>query len=353
MKASMIIPTYNRRQQLQRVLDAVARQEYDLDAVEVLVISDGSQDGTESDLLLRARSGPLRLRPIFQENQGVAASRNRGLEEACGELVIFLDDDVVPRPGMLRAHFAAHARYGAGVVVLGPLLTPVGHTLSPWVAWEQRMLDKQYNDMVQGNWQATARQFYTGNVSLRRSALLEAGGFDPSLRRGEDVELGYRLAQMGLRFVFEPEAAGDHYANRSYESWLAIPYAYGLLDVNLANERGHQWLLPRILYEFHERNPLVRGLVRLCLDRPGLSDWISAALDRAGRASHAWKIGEATRAAYSGIFNLRYYQGVADSLGGRECFFDGVAANIQATGSVPGVLEKSAGQGGQSASRAI
>ena len=63
------------------------------------------------------------------------------------------------------------------------------------------------------------------NTSLGSHHIL--GGFDASFRRAEDVELAYRLAKQGLRFLFNPKAIGYHVAERSFNSWIAIPYAYG------------------------------------------------------------------------------------------------------------------------------
>jgi len=63
----------------------------------------------------------------------------------------------------------------------------------PWVRWEQEMLMKQYKALLRKDWPATARQFYTGNASVRRSHIVAAGGFDEGFRRAEDVELAYRL----------------------------------------------------------------------------------------------------------------------------------------------------------------
>src|SRR5687768_17413192 len=150
--------------------------------------------------------------------------------------------------------------------------------MAPWVQWEQAMLVKQYEDMANGRWLPTARQFYTGNTSLARRHLLEAGGFDPTFRRAEDVELAYRLAAHGLRFVFNPQAIGHHYAERTFASWLAIPYAYGRNDVIFSRDKGQSWLLPTLLYEFRQRRPLIRALTRLCLDRPHLTHLTITAL---------------------------------------------------------------------------
>lgn len=118
--------------------------------------------------------------------------------------MLFLDDDVVPAPDLINEHLRWHAEH-PNRVVLGTMITPPDVRLLPWVAWEQAMLEKQYRAMTSGIWPATARQFYTGNTSLSRQLILDVGGFDERFRRAEDIELAYRLAKLGVEFVFAPQ----------------------------------------------------------------------------------------------------------------------------------------------------
>lgn len=322
MNASIVIPTYNRKASLTRVLEALEKQDYPRDCFEVIIVSDGSSDSTNE--YLRNLETPLIVRPILQANQGVAAARNRGIQEAQGDIIIFIDDDVVPAPQLISEHMRLHEAEGENVVVLGPMLTPEDHRMLPWVRWEQAMLYKQYHAMRHGIWTPTPRQFFTGNTSLARRHLIETGGFDPRFRRAEDVELAYRLAERGIRFVFNLNAEGHHYAERSFNSWITIAYTYGKCDVIFTYEKKQSWLLPDIMREFHTRHPLTRALTWICLDRPFFSQNVIKLV----RSSIAWfdKIGWAggTTWACSSIFNLRYYQGMADELGGRQAFFQQV-----------------------------
>lgn len=297
-------------------------QTFPLDQFEVIVVSDGSPDGTNA--YLESAETPLQLTPILQENQGVAVARNRGIREANADIILFVDDDVVPTPTLIEEHLKKHTNNKT--VVMGPMLTPPDFSMKPWVDWEQKMLMKQYDDMNNGVWEPTARQFYTGNTSVRREHLIEAGGFDPAFRRAEDVELAYRLDGMGLEFVFNYDAVGYHYAERSFDSWMAIPYAYGRNDVIFCNAKGQSWLLPTIWDEYHKRHPMIRSLAKTCLDRPRLSKAAINSLRHAAGFGHRFNINVLPRFAYSGIFNLRHYQGVADELGGRDKFFAGVAS---------------------------
>jgi GT2 family glycosyltransferase len=316
---SVILPTYNRLDRLKRVLSALERQEYPRDDFEVVVVSDGSTDGTNE--YLKSLQSPFRLRLVLQSNHGVAVARNQGLAAASGRLALFLDDDVVPIPALIAEHASTHAQNDDLTVALGPMLTPDGFDMKPWVQWEQAMLAKQYGDMAAGRWQPTARQFYTGNTSLLRRHILEAGGFDPAFRRAEDVELAYRLAERGLRFVFNPRAIGYHYAERSFRSWMDIAYAYGRNDVVFWRDKGQAWLLPTVLHELRGRNLMIRLLARACLDRSRSSALATRALKACAGGGAALGLRPACRMAYSGIFNLRYYQGVADELGGRRAFY--------------------------------
>ncbi len=316
------MPTYNRLQQLRQVLAGLEAQTHPLANFEVIIVSDGSTDGT--DAYLATLQTPLTVVPVTQANAGPAAARNRGVAAARSELVLFLDDDVVPTPGLVSEHLRMHEQHGDRVVVLGPMLIPDDFYLSPWVRWEQKMLEKQYGDMLGGKWTPTARQFYTGNASLRRQHLLDAGGFDPAFRRAEDVELAYRLADAGLGFVFTPEAVGYHYARRSFASWLKTPYLYGRNDVIFTRDKGQTWLLPNIFEEFHGRHPLIRALTRLSLSRALLRRPLIGLLVFIATAGNRLGLERVARHAYSGIFNLLHYQGVADELGGRRQFFQRV-----------------------------
>jgi GT2 family glycosyltransferase len=190
--------------------------------------------------------------------------------------------------------------------------------MTMWIRWEQAMLAKQYTAMTRGDFEPTARQFYTGNASLLRRDLVEAGGFDPSFRRAEDVELAYRLEDRGLRFVFEPSAIGFHYADRSFDAWRSAGYTYGRNDVVFARDAGRSGILEWIPNEYRDRHVIVRALTRSCVSRPWLAtafSWSLRVVARTGRIVRAEPI---TRQALSGIYNLAYYRGVADELGDPE-----------------------------------
>jgi GT2 family glycosyltransferase len=322
---SVVMPTYNRLDQLRAALASLAAQQGLDDPVETIVVSDGCTDGTDD--YLSSPAVPLPVVALTQANAGPAAARNRGIDVARGELVLFVDDDTVADPNLVAAHLRRHECPDDDLVVIGPMLTPDGYAISPWVRWEQDMLTKQYDAMRNGVYGATARQFYTGNASVARRHLVDAGGFDTTFRRAEDVELAYRLADRGLRFAFEPDAVVLHYAERSFEAWLGAAYAYGRNDVVFGRDRGRTWLLEAIGREFHDRHLLVRGLTRTCLPRPRLDAITSVLLSRSARGAARLNAGRLERPLLSAVYNLTYYRGMADELGSAERLvelFDGV-----------------------------
>lgn len=315
---SVVIPTYNRCDSIKRVLDGFLAQDYPRAAYEIIVVSDGSTDGTNA--FLADLNLPIALHTVFQSNRGPATARNVGIARATGKYIVFIDDDVVPAPTLLSEHMRSHSEAHRDVAVIGPLVTPKDGRLAPWVNWEQEMLLKQYEAMLRGDWPPTARQFYTGNASVRRDHLLAVGGFDESIRRAEDVELAYRLAKYGLGFVFNQAAEGLHYADRGFHSWLDTAYTYGKNDAIFARDREQTWLLPTIQTEFYRRKPPLRLLMKTCLGRPKLTAMaittLGAVADVAGRLD----VASVERAAYSGLFGLRYHQGFLDEIGDAEFF---------------------------------
>jgi GT2 family glycosyltransferase len=318
LKVSVVVPTYNRLERLRRVLDALARQTVDPADFEVIVVSDGSTDGT--DEFLRDAATPFRLVGASRANAGPAAARNIGTRLAAGALVLFVDDDVVPRADLLEQHLTTHEQAEAEVVVIGPMLTPPDYLPNAFVRWEQAMLYKQYRAMTAGHYEATHRQFYTGNASLGRDFLLASGGFDERFRRAEDVELAFRLHDRGARFIFNPDAVGYHYAERSFASWIQNARAYGRNEVLFDRYYGRLNRLEGVRREFTQRNALLRAVARTCIGRPRLE----AALNLSGRAlaGAAERLGleRLVQIGLSTIYQTTYYSGLAEQLGGRRPF---------------------------------
>lgn len=212
-EVSVVIPTFNRRKILEEVLLALDAQE-NAPPFEILVVDDGSSDGTAEALSRRAGRCPVRL--VQQQHRGPAAARNRGVEAARGAMIAFLGDDTVPEPGWLAAHLAAHRAHEA---VPASRLAVIGAT-----AWHPRMRQTAFlrfiNEyglqfgfaLIEDPENVPFNFFYTSNLSLRREWLVEEP-FDENFPNPawEDIETSYRLFRRGLRLVYEPGARALHH----------------------------------------------------------------------------------------------------------------------------------------------
>jgi len=320
LRTSVVIPTYNRCVSLERVLRALARQTVSPAWFEVVLVADGCTDDTVPLCRRLANELPYSLRLIEQVNSGPAAARNRGVAEARAELIVFIDDDVVPAPEFLATHLAAHSTEGDSIIALGPLRPPPDVRLNAWGAWEEHALLQQYTAMEAGRWKPTYRQFYTGNASLWRRHILAAGGFHPEFLRAEDIELGLRLKATGCTFMFLPQARGWHYVHRTFASWTRMPAAYGRASVEIARLRDPSEIA-NIVCEFHWRNRLTRILARLSVGQNltiRMATYVLRALANTAWVAH---IDPAAMAACGLLFNLLNYHAIAEALGGRAQFW--------------------------------
>lgn len=210
---SVVIPTYQRAALLDRCLSALVTATAVAD-VEVVVVDDGSTDDTAA--VLQRYADRLPLTALVQpRNAGPAAARNRGVQAARADLVLFLDDDVVVTPDLLEMHLALHAEAGDPLLcILGRVDWHPDLTVTPFMRWLDRSgLQFAYETWLrEGPVDPPYAAFYTANLSVRRDLLMRVGGFDERFPYPayEDMELAFRLSQQGLRMEYRPAALAWH-----------------------------------------------------------------------------------------------------------------------------------------------
>jgi GT2 family glycosyltransferase len=239
---SIIIPTHNRREQLRRGLEALARQTIDLQEFEVVVVADGCTDGT-LEMLGDYRPG-YALQAVSLPGQGPAAARNAGAAAARGTLLVFLDDDIVAEAGFVAAHLQAQRDSGEKVVIgyLPPVLTTQsGFFRTALHNWWETMFDR----MRRPGHRFSYRDLLSGNFSLPAGLFARLGGFNTDLRCHEDYEFGMRLVQSGVLFFFAPQALGYHHEKTNISRSLRRKFEEGEADVVLG--RLHPELRPSLL----------------------------------------------------------------------------------------------------------
>ncbi|MEO7794123.1 MAG: glycosyltransferase [Thermoanaerobaculia bacterium] len=217
---AVVIPTHNRRAILERTLTALAAQT-ELD-FRVIVVDDGSTDATWEWLeayAVKATCPPVVA--LRQENSGQGQARNRGLRQVVEELVLFLGDDILPRPECIAEHRAMHLRARTGGQDAAELASVAVVGFTDWRRSEMKVTPALEMVNLEGHQFGFAHMppggevpftcFYTSNLSLPRK-ILGTDPFSPefSAYGWEDVELGYRLSLGGMKLVYHPAAAAEH-----------------------------------------------------------------------------------------------------------------------------------------------
>jgi len=202
---SVVIPTYNRLPILQKCLRALEQQrlEAPISAYEVVLVDDGSTDATVSWLRENADAFP-HVRLVLQDHGGPAEGRNRGVDQARGDVIVFIDSDLVVTDGFLLAHARRleqswQERGDRLCFTYGAVINTANFEDPTSEPHKLRDLSWAY--------------FATGNVAIDRQVLERSGLFDTRFRLygWEDLELGERLRRMGVVLVRCPEAVGYHW----------------------------------------------------------------------------------------------------------------------------------------------
>jgi glycosyltransferase involved in cell wall biosynthesis len=228
--ATVVVCTRDRVELLTGCLESLEHQTLaDGDRVDVIVVDNGSTDGTRGRLARWVATDPDRRRVVHEPVAGLSRARNAGLAAATGEVVLFLDDDAVAPRGWVAAHLAAYRRAPGTTAVGGPVVLtwPEGRP-----RWLTPGLEHWYSALDHGD---EVKPFppphgpYGTNMSMRRDDVIAVGGFAERLGRrgrklgsGEEAELWSRLWAAGGSIVYDPAALVLHRVTggRSHRRWL-------------------------------------------------------------------------------------------------------------------------------------
>lgn len=195
--ASVVVPVWNGADTLGQCLDALASQTAEPDSFEVIVVDDGSSDGSPD---VAARKGVTVLR---QPHAGAAAARNRGAHRACGQILLFTDADCQPEPDWI-------------VQMLAPFADPEVIGVKGIYRTRQRALvarfaQAEYEEKYGRLARSDRIDFVdTYAAAYRRDVFWAHRGFDPGFLLDEDQEFSFRLARAGHKLVFAPAAVVYH-----------------------------------------------------------------------------------------------------------------------------------------------
>lgn len=305
---SVILPCFNVRSTLPRALEALFAQQWPDGAFEIVVVDDGSTDGTAD--VAQAAQGPVPVRTVRQTNRGLAAARNAGAVAAAGDVFLFIDPDVWAEPTLVDAHFR-HYRRGEVLLAVQGRTTADPATLSTLFMRTSNLMPdftiRRRADLAP--FHVAARNF-----SVTRNGFAAAGGFDEAFTAygWEDIEFAVRFRQLGGRIILEPEARGIHHHPLSVEHAARRQYYAGHGAVYFWRKHGRaSWL--GLQLELHSAMLPLKWLVY----RTGV---VGALIRRlrpwAERRHHLWLCNE----CYNYLLWEAYYEGVFEALaaaGGR------------------------------------
>ncbi len=213
MACSVIVALNPHHNDLELVFDAYLGQTADAASFEVIVVSGGARDHVDriyDEHSSRFPRTPVRLLNV--DGNGRAAANNAGAQASRSDLLLFVGDDFIPAPTLVRAHIELHRNLVRGTAVgIGPSFFPDALRLDPFRCWleDSGQLFGVPFRLAAAHW--PRKFFYAGNASIDRELLDRVGGFDAALHdTGDDFEFGLRLSPTGVFSHFLPKALAWH-----------------------------------------------------------------------------------------------------------------------------------------------
>lgn len=230
---SVIIPTYNRKSELEGLLASLARQTLSPGSFEVIVVDDGSADGTREWLDEHKGGFGFLFSWFAQEHRGPGAARNLGMQNASGDILVFIDTDCIPQPDWLEQLIQPFASGTVGAVggreiinERDPLLMRCFHYLMTAPLTTGGMRGKEGKRLA---------RFYprTFNMAISRKAYEATGGFR-NMYHAEDIELSFRIRQAGFELLYEGRAQVYHRRRSTVVQYARQLFNMGKARVTLA-----------------------------------------------------------------------------------------------------------------------
>lgn len=248
---SVVIPTYDRSDALRLTLQALAAQTLPLDAFEVILVDDGSTEDLQR--MIVAENLPFPLRFFQQTHRGPAAARNLGAREARGDVLLFLDSDMIAAPELLSRHLESHLEPSR--LVIGPrsCYTRTGK-MDPLDFYDYR---PDGSDMRLDKSSITFQEAFTCNLSIKKIDWHHLGGFDEELSSFEDVEFAYRAQQNGMQIVSNPSALAFHDHNLDFRERCLKAAVYARSVPQLYQKHPE---LRSVVLHLRDKEPIAWGI---------------------------------------------------------------------------------------------
>lgn len=302
---SIVIPTGNRPDRVRICLERLRSQTLDPSRFEVILVTEDSTDESGiADIQL-----PFDVRVIGPVNGAPAEAKNRGVAMAAGEFCLFLENDFVASPELAAEHLRLQRERG-GAAVIGAITTEIPEGADWFAVAYTRQQGAGYERLGESRQPPNWQHCFRGNLSVPRSAFDALGGFDSSIRQGEDIEFGYRLHIAGIPFVFAPAAKGILHQSSTVSELLRDLESQGRAAAAILSR--HPAARSALMRDFQLLGPRTAWMISRLLDanvEPLHIARLASAMPDAARHK-----------GYRLLRNYSFYRGVRDGVGGTGSF---------------------------------
>lgn len=229
---SIIVPSYNRQDEIQELLQSFLALKFDSRRLELIIADDGSSDNTRQVVESFRNQLPFALHFFSQKNQGPGAARNMGMEKASGDFFIFIDSDcTVPADWLQKIDQQLSAQPAdafGGRDSFRPdfpdLLKAINYSMTSFIT----------TGGLRGRKGKKLAKFYprSFDMGLSRQLYQKIGGFG-SLRHGQDIEYSHRMIKSGARIIYINEAIVYHKRRTSLKKFFRQVFNWGVARINL------------------------------------------------------------------------------------------------------------------------
>ncbi len=251
-KISVIIPTFNRLEILKKTLNAYNSQTIPFENFELIVVDDGSTDGTFTFLKSAEKTFNYRLKTYRQKNNGPNSAREKGIKEADFPIVLITGDDMIPAKNFLEEHLKHHQKYPEkNCAVLGFIDWHPDIQLDSFKKYITGEGGEQFSFQdIEDKEEVTYHFFYTSNISLKKDFLADLPYIfdkDFTYPAYDDLELGVRLWEKGLRIFYNKKAVVYHYHDITIDSFARRSYYSGKMGWIYHNKQPAEKLIKKLI----------------------------------------------------------------------------------------------------------
>jgi len=267
-KISVIIPTHNRKEILEKTVESLLHQSLPPQANQIMVIDDGSTDGTEEMIHTHfERDLGDRIGYWKQPQKGANPARNWGIQNAKGHIILFINDDTVPDRDLLEVHLKEHSIFPEEeVAILGHVAWSHDQISTPFLRWLDHGGPQFIFHEIKGKREVPWYYFVTANVSIKKAFVSRMDPFDEDFMAHQDTEFAWRAHQKGMKLLYNESALVYHFHPRTFDEMRSRMVLVGEMTRLLVHKHPD-------LTDHFKRSLRQRKIVKFAVQALGMNFW--------------------------------------------------------------------------------